>query len=152
MTQRKPEIPSASNGSTLPWYGEGLRFKCTGCGKCCTGAPGFVWVDEEEINAIASTLGMNSEEFSNTYVRQVDNKQSLIEKKQTNGENDCIFLKNKACTIYNARPKQCRTYPWWVHNLTSESAWNETAADCEGVNHKDAPLIKAADILKVLNS
>ena len=27
------------------WYAEeGLAFECTGCGDCCTGAPGYVWV------------------------------------------------------------------------------------------------------------
>ena len=28
-----------------PWYRDGLRFACTRCGACCTGAPGYVWVD-----------------------------------------------------------------------------------------------------------
>ena len=26
------------------WYRDGLRFECTRCGACCTGAPGYVWV------------------------------------------------------------------------------------------------------------
>ena len=35
----------------FPWYAAGLRFFCTQCGDCCSGAPGFVWVNEEEIAA-----------------------------------------------------------------------------------------------------
>ena len=37
-----------------PWYKEGLRFKCTECGKCCTGAPGYVWVNKEEVAEMAT--------------------------------------------------------------------------------------------------
>ena len=29
----------------------GLRFECTQCGDCCTGAPGYVWVNKAEISA-----------------------------------------------------------------------------------------------------
>ena len=39
-----------------PWYRYGLSFECTQCGNCCTGGPGFVWVEEEEIRAIADFL------------------------------------------------------------------------------------------------
>jgi len=35
------------------WYKPGLRFKCTECGACCTGAPGYVWISEKEIKAVA---------------------------------------------------------------------------------------------------
>ena len=24
-----------------PWYQDGLQFRCTRCGNCCTGAPGY---------------------------------------------------------------------------------------------------------------
>jgi Fe-S-cluster containining protein len=41
-----------------PWYKEGLRFKCTACGDCCTGAPGFVWVNKEEMEALAAAAGV----------------------------------------------------------------------------------------------
>ena len=36
-----------------PWYEDGLRFRCTRCGACCTGSPGFVWVNAEELADIA---------------------------------------------------------------------------------------------------
>src|SRR5262249_1390597 len=40
-----------------PWYQDGLRFECTRCGKCCSGFPGFVWVSEAELQAIADFRG-----------------------------------------------------------------------------------------------
>ncbi len=39
-----------------PWYRDGLSSRCTGCGNCCTGGPGFSSVDDAEIVAIAEYL------------------------------------------------------------------------------------------------
>ena len=36
------------------WYDAGLKFQCTRCGACCTGAPGYVWVNGEEIARLAA--------------------------------------------------------------------------------------------------
>ncbi|MCH7752933.1 MAG: YkgJ family cysteine cluster protein, partial [Planctomycetes bacterium] len=47
---------TATGDNGQPWYQDGLRFKCTGCGNCCTGSPGYVWVNQAEINALAAHL------------------------------------------------------------------------------------------------
>lgn len=73
-----------------------------------------------------------------TYIRQKDNKYALIEKGTY--PHDCIFLKDKKCQIYGARPKQCRTFPWWIHNLKTQESWKEAAKECEGIR-EDAPLV-----------
>lgn len=119
------------------WYQEGLRFQCTECGKCCTGSPGYVWVNKEEMEAIAQFLKISLKEFMLKYIRRVGQRYSLIEYKVTY---DCVFLKNKKCQIYGARPNQCRTYPWWPQNLSSPASWAETARTCEGIN-PDAPTV-----------
>jgi uncharacterized protein len=124
------------------WYSEGLKFKCTECGKCCTGSPGYVWVNEQEMQAMATFLSLSLKEFMRQYVRRVGQRYSLLESKRTF---DCIFLKDKKCQVYGARPTQCRTYPWWPQNLRSQQAWEETARTCEGIN-PDAPLIPLATI------
>ena len=113
-----------------PWYTDGLRFECSQCGDCCTGAPGFVWVSQTEIDAIAKEVGMASEQFEDTYVRKIGARRSLRE--FPNG--DCVFFdtENKGCQIYGARPIQCRTWPFWDSNLKSEKAWKETCEECPG--------------------
>lgn len=127
----------------LPWYEAGLRFACTGCGKCCTGAPGVVWVSEEEIAQIAAYLKLEVEKFRKHYVHMVDGRLSLNELPVTW---DCIFLKEgKKCSIYEVRPKQCRSYPWWISNLESPEAWKRAAAECEGIR-PDAPLFTKEEI------
>lgn len=121
-----------------PWYAKGLPFKCTECGKCCTGGPGFTWVTESEIQAIADYLKLPVEKFSRKYLRRIGDRYSLIEKGRNNY--DCIFLQGKGCTIYPVRPKQCKTFPFWPSLLRSSEAWKEAEERCEGI-HKDAPLV-----------
>lgn len=134
---------------TLPWYKEGLRFQCTGCGKCCSGSPGYVWISEVEIEAAAKFLNISVEMFKRKYIRQRYNRFALTEIKAVNNEYDCVFLKDKKCTIYPVRPKQCQTFPWWKQNLNSEESWNLAAKDCEGI-HADAPVVPYDEIEKQL--
>jgi len=127
-----------------PWYAEGLRFKCTGCGQCCTGAPGYVWVNEEEIQNIADYLNLTIKEFSSRYLRRVQGRLSLLELPKSY---DCIFLKDKKCQIYSVRPTQCRTYPWWPQLLKSKDDWKTAARFCEGIQ-LDAPVVPFETIEK----
>jgi len=113
-----------------PWYHDGLRFECTGCGDCCSGAPGFVWVDEREIAELAAVLAIPVEEFESRFVRQVDDQKSLIEYP----DGDCIFLdqQTRKCTVYSARPVQCRTWPFWDSTLETKRDWDATCRVCPG--------------------
>lgn len=120
------------------WYKDGLRFKCTGCGQCCTGSPGHVWVNDEEIAALADHLQISIEGFIKLYTRRIGNRRSLKEHPKNY---DCVFLKERKCLVYSVRPQQCRTYPWWPENLATRKAWEEEKQRCEGIDHPDAPLV-----------
>lgn len=113
-----------------PWYRDGLRFKCTGCGDCCTGSPGYVWVNKHDIARMAALLELPVERFEARYVRQVGVRKSLVE--FDNG--DCVFFDNKTrkCSVYSARPRQCRTWPFWESNLRTPEAWAATCEVCPG--------------------
>jgi uncharacterized protein len=112
-----------------PWYHAGLRFTCTQCGHCCTGDPGYVWVTDEEIAKIAASRGEDRREFEALYTRKSRGKVTLREK--ANG--DCVFYEHgRGCTIYKVRPAQCRTWPFWESNLTSEEEWERTERVCPG--------------------
>jgi uncharacterized protein len=126
-----------------PWFSEGLRFKCTGCGKCCTGSPGYVYLSNQDIENLSTHFGLEQEQFTRKYTRLVDGQYALLD---APGSYDCQFLKNNQCTVYNARPIQCRTFPWWVHHLREPSDWEDAAGRCEGINHPDAPLVPSLHI------
>lgn len=131
----------------MTWYKEGLHFKCTECGKCCTGSPGYVWVSKEEIATMALKLDLSVEAFCKKHTRLVGGELSLLEDPNNW---DCVFLKDNQCTLYEARPKQCRTFPWWSGNLSSPRAWKQAAKGCEGIDHPDAPLVSFVEIQKHL--
>lgn len=131
------------NSTPLPWYQEGLKFKCTGCGNCCTGAPGFIWVSAVEMKEMAIFLNMPLDLFKRKYVRQRNNQYALIEKKSEN--HNCIFLKDNKCQIYPVRPSQCKTFPWWKENLNSVESWKLAAQFCEGINEQ-SPCVSFEEI------
>jgi Fe-S-cluster containining protein len=121
-------MPAKKNSKL--WYADGLRFKCTGCGDCCTGAPGYVWVNKQDIALLAAELDMEVDDFEHKFVRSVGVRKSLVEF----SSGDCVFFdsKSRKCEVYNARPRQCRTWPFWDSNLKSPQAWAEMCESCPG--------------------
>jgi Fe-S-cluster containining protein len=119
-----------SDTSNGPWYKDGLHFQCTACGDCCTGAPGFVWVNKDDIAALAAELGITSAEVASRYIREIGVRKSL--KEYANG--DCVFFdgETRKCRVYAARPRQCRTWPFWDSNIRTPEAWAETCEACPG--------------------
>jgi Fe-S-cluster containining protein len=123
------------------WYSQGLRFNCTQCGNCCTGPPGAVWFSAEEGRAIALKLGVTEELFYSQYAHQIRGRWSLKEV-QINRRFDCIFLDRTTipgkaiCSIYESRPGQCRTWPFWPENLTSKRIWESVkrCTPCPGMD------------------
>ena len=117
-----------------PFYKKGLCFQCTRCSKCCRHDPGYVFLSKNDIIALSSLLKVNTKEFLNNYCKIVNlgllRRISLIEKKN----NDCIFWDNGGCTIYEQRPLQCKTYPFWSSFLNSAEDWETLGKSCPGVN------------------
>ncbi len=114
--------------SARPWYADGLRFECHGCGACCRGE-GYVWVNRRAARRIAKTLQLTVEEFGRRYLRRIGRRHSLTEKPN----HDCIFW-NGGCSIYDVRPAQCRTFPFWRGILKSRQSWAQAAAGCGGID------------------
>lgn len=120
-----------------PWYADGLKFKCTQCGNCCTGAPGYVFVNQKEIDAIAEFVGRADRGLTKKHLRRVYGNSYSLTEDPNNG--DCCFLKTtpdgkRTCSIYPVRPLQCRTWPFWDDLLESPDAWDFAADGCPGMN------------------
>ncbi|MFA6143321.1 MAG: YkgJ family cysteine cluster protein [Sulfurimonas sp.] len=105
---------------------------CASCGgNCCTGESGNIFVSVTEITAIAALLEMDEREFRRNYLRKEGYRYSLKEK-IINGSHDCVFF-NRAqngCSIYTARPLQCRTFPFWDYFRTRI---DELKSECPGI-------------------
>jgi Fe-S-cluster containining protein len=116
-----------------PWYAAGLSFRCTACGACCTGEPGHVWVEDHEVRAMAKVRALSPRAFRKAYVRRVGRRESL--KERENG--DCVMLEGGRCTVYEAKPLRCTTFPFWKPVLESPEEWDATAVRCEGIGQGD---------------
>ena len=83
---------------------------------------------------MAQGLGLSAAEFTERYCRIVDmgmfKMVSLLEKENY----DCIFLTEKGCSIYECRPVQCRTYPFWSDVVENSESWKHEATECPGIN------------------
>ena len=90
------------------WWSDGLHFACLGCGRCCRGEPGAIWVSEEEEIIIAAWLNLSVEVFRNSYETRRWGPLSLKEK----CGGDCIFYNREGarCSIYPVRPSQCSLF------------------------------------------
>jgi Fe-S-cluster containining protein len=107
-----------------------LRFACTGCGRCCTGRGNYVVeVDRAEQRRIQKLLGIGWRWFRRRYVFRFDDETESL--RMPGGR--CVFLgDDNRCRVYAARPRQCRTYPFWPE-LMAPGAWRAEAARCEGI-------------------
>lgn len=132
-----------------PWYQEGLRFKCTQCGQCCTGEPGYVWLSSADIERLSKHFNMSQEAFLKTYTRRVGKRISLLEDAKTY---DCILLKNRRCSAYDARPIQCRRFPWWPSTIASKASWEDAKNFCEGIDHPEGKHFSKEEIADLSQS
>lgn len=118
---------------------QGLRFECTMCGNCCTGPPGYVLVSEREISDMAGGLGIEPGAFVDRYTHSTALGRSLKER-ETEFGHDCVFLDRETipgkavCGVYEHRPTQCRTWPFWKSNLRTPNAWKQAKRVCPGMD------------------
>jgi len=134
--------------SEKPWYADGLKFTCSQCGNCCTGAPGYVWISDVEIDRLSAHLRMSPDDVLDQYCRRIGDRYSLKERRSQQGLYDCIFLEEvrtpaqrgqvahtrRVCSIYDVRPLQCRTWPFWDGLLASKENWDTAGQRCHGIN------------------
>lgn len=114
------------------FYKNGLKFECQGSGKCCTshGEYGFVFLTLEDRQRIAKHLHIPTRQFTKEYCQKT---QGYFHLREDLVNPDCLFLVKKRCSIYAARPTQCRTWPFWPEVLNAKTWSKEVASFCPGI-------------------
>ena len=117
---------------------EGFNFAfdpkgCDSCaGNCCIGESGYIWINKEEITFLAQHLNLTLEEVRIQYLEKKAYKYTIKEKKLSENNYACIFfnLEKRQCSIYEARPIQCRTFPFWDYFKEKEE---EVYKECPAI-------------------
>lgn len=112
------------------FYQQGLRFACQGDGKCCVtrGKYGYVYLSFSDRKRLASYFGITTAEFTARFTEKED---GLYQLKYAG--KDCPFFSGSRCSVYKARPWQCRTWPFWPENMDQKVWEREVAPYCAGV-------------------
>ncbi len=118
----------------VPWYEKGLNFTCTRCSRCCRHDSGYVFLSKSDVARLAGHFSLSEKDFKTTYCVEVDLSlaKRISIKEQENF--DCVFWKDGGCSVYEARPLQCRAYPFWSHNLDSPDSWKAVRSECPGID------------------
>jgi Fe-S-cluster containining protein len=81
------------------------QIDCTACANCCRVAT--VKIADRDVEKLAKRLGVNPSQFLAEYTRE-DVEEGRVLKRNQNG---CVFLEGNLCSVYEARPHTCVTFP-----------------------------------------
>lgn len=129
------------------FWQNGIQFQCQASGKCCTsrGEFGYVYLTPEDRKRFAKHFKMTEKEWTQKHCEKSGGVWHLKEIKE---RPDCQFLENNKCQVYEARPTQCRTWPFWPEIMNAKSWAKDVVSYCPGVGK--GSIIPAADIEKTL--
>ena len=113
-------------------YEKGISFKCQGSANCCVsrGKHGYVFLSKKDLKRLTNYFNHTLEEFKKKFCQTTD---GYLHIKEVRNNGDCYFLENKRCSIYKARPTQCRTWPFWPENMKTKIWNNEVLNFCPGI-------------------
>ncbi len=111
--------------------GDTFRWSCTACGKCCRG-PGVVYFTEEDLASIRRLLRLSDARWKRLYKRLVQREKNGLFLHDS--EDACALLgKGGKCTVYEVRPLQCRTFPFWTSNFERAEDYEWLKKFCPGI-------------------
>ena len=125
------------------FFDQGIFFECQRCGACCTGEPGVIYVDKDDVLRIAHYLDLSLTRLKKKYLYPYRDSYSI--KEDTDGR--CLFYQD-GCMVYPVRPGQCSTYPFWFENLRSLKRWRRVSRECAGIGR--GSFYSKVEILEIL--
>lgn len=115
-----------------PWWKDGIRFECQGSGCCCVnhGQFAFVYLTREDRRRLAAFFSLNLRTFTHRFCIRDDDRYRIQDLPDASA---CRFLVDRTCSVYAARPTQCRTWPFWPELMRKPTWEKEVARFCPGV-------------------
>jgi Fe-S-cluster containining protein len=123
------------------FYAEGLRFSCARCSGCCRGEAGYVFLSKEDLIRLLRRLSLDFKRFFQEYCTLVDTGTGMalslrdVARSEKGGKAsfDCALWGEEGCSVYEDRPVQCRTYPFWASIVEDDASWRREARSCPGM-------------------
>lgn len=106
---------------------------CESCGgNCCIGESGNIWINKLEIEKLANHLKLSLNDLRIKHLEKRGYKYSIKEVQLSKDNYACVFfnLEKKQCSIYEARPIQCRTFPFWDYFKSNKQ---EVIEECPAI-------------------
>lgn len=102
---------------------QGFRFRCRGCGDCCS-RPGSVYFTAEEMERL---LCAYPETARRLFVQLPGDWYEIP------CHTGCPFQgRDGRCTVYEVRPFQCSSWPFWPENFRTDSEHRNLLRECPG--------------------
>jgi Fe-S-cluster containining protein len=147
---------------------KGIHFSCMMCGTCCRGLDeGEVYLYNEDIKRLANHLNFKGfeglREFAKRYLKIIDDsflwKEIGGERKKIyrfktlafkfiGNDDHCPFLKDNKCSVHEARPFQCRCFPFWQMMISSNSNFINYSKKCLGLRQLKGNFYSKENILE----
>ena len=126
-----------------------FRWSCLRSGRCCTVGRGQVRVEPDEVPALAAAAGLKVEAFTAQHLRTLPDGAggtllSLRERDEGQGGRCTLLEGSNSCSVYEARPEHCRTFPYWRGVLEDPEAFERARAVCPGIRVEPSPEARAA--------
>ena len=80
------------------------QVDCTKCGNCCRSL--MINVGEKDTERLSNHLNISKKEFEEKYIEKSASGNISVMK-----QIPCYFLHDNKCTVYEARPHECREFP-----------------------------------------
>jgi hypothetical protein len=104
-------------------------FECKNSGNCCR-AEGVVVASPQEVEKMAALLKLDIVTFLNRYTKRKNGWTVIADK---GFRQNCFLDHCNKCSIYEARPSACRTYPNWDYIWESEASLYKESSQCRGL-------------------
>ena len=132
----------ARMSATITAFKDGVRFRCTQCGKCCTSLGRELPLLIDDVQRLAGHLRMTSQAFVRRYcvyvidvVREGEltvRIPSLQLRLPRSGR--CVFLTDSnLCSVHEAKPFVCGHSPFMRYVAHDQERWNAAVSMCPGI-------------------
>lgn len=112
-----------------------------------------MFVNESEATALAEVIKVSKFDFYQKFTEERTTPDGFTTSlKSKENKKECIFLSGNKCSVYEARPSGCRTYPFWPQILIGESEWKVESKRCEGISMESSISVPHVPKSKILQN